>query len=95
VAASSTDCNFASSIQSVDFFWPAARLAVEVDGRWHEEAEQLSRDQRREEWLASDGILVVRIAAVDVLKRGNMESVLVRIAHAAAPSTASGGPPPP
>jgi very-short-patch-repair endonuclease len=79
----------------LDFFCAAARLAIEVDGSGHEEAEQLAHDQRRDEWLASEGIAVVRIAAVDVLKRGNMENLLASIAHAAAPSTAFGGPPPP
>jgi very-short-patch-repair endonuclease len=79
----------------LDFFCPAARLAVEVDGRGHEDAEQFAHDQRRDEWLASEDIAVLRIAAVDILKDGNMENVLARIARAAAPSTAFGGPPPP
>ena len=78
----------------LDFFCSAARLAIEVDGRGHEDADRVEHDRRRDEWLASEGIIVMRIAAVDILKRGNMENVLARIAHAAAPSTAFGGPPP-
>ncbi len=54
----------------LDFFCPAARLAVEVDGRAHDEAEQVTHDQRRHEWLAGEGITVMRIAAVDILNRG-------------------------
>ena len=79
----------------LDFFCAAAWLAVEVDGRGHEDASQFKHDQRRDEWLAGEGITALRIAAVGILKHGNMENVLARIAHAAALSTAFGGPPPP
>jgi very-short-patch-repair endonuclease len=79
----------------LDFFCPVARLAVEVDGRAHEDADQLEHDQRRDQWLANSEINVLRIAASDILQKDNMENVLADIAHAAAPSTASGGPPPP
>ena len=79
----------------LDFFCATVRLAIEVDGRGHDDAGQFAHDQRRDEWLIGEGITVLRIAAVDILKHGNMENVLAIIANAAAPSTACGGPPPP
>ena len=79
----------------LDFYCPAALLAIEIDGRAHEDANQLQHDRRRDQWLAHNKINVLRIAASAILQKDNMENVLADIAHAAAPSTASGGPPPP
>ncbi|MEI9995839.1 MAG: DUF559 domain-containing protein [Rhizomicrobium sp.] len=77
----------------LDFYCAKARLAVEVDGVSHEG--RVAHDERRDAWLAEQGIRVLRIPAVDVLKKDNMENVLEGIARVAAPSTAFGGPPPP
>jgi very-short-patch-repair endonuclease len=77
----------------LDFYCTEAQLAVEVDGAGHEL--KADYDERRDAWLAEQGIRMLRIPATDILMRDNMENVLVRIARAAAPSTASGGPPPP
>jgi very-short-patch-repair endonuclease len=79
----------------LDFYCASARLAVEIDGSAHDSAEQIRHDERRNAWLASRHIRVLRIAAVDVLKRDGLELVLLTIEQAAAPSTVSGGPPPP
>ncbi len=78
----------------LDFYCPAARLAVEVDGKIHETPAQIEHDFRREQWLSKRGIKVLRIGAADILKENNMESVLDCIAEAAAPSTASRSPSP-
>jgi len=50
----------------LDFYIPAARLAVEVDGRSHDLS--VKSDARRDEFLAKAGVRVLRIAASDVLK---------------------------
>ncbi|HTT97775.1 MAG TPA: endonuclease domain-containing protein [Rhizomicrobium sp.] len=77
----------------LDFYCASARLAVEVDGASREL--QVRHDERRDSWLASENIRVLRVAARDVLRDDTLEGVLSLIEQAAAPSTASGGPPPP
>jgi very-short-patch-repair endonuclease len=52
---------------TLDFYCPAARLAVELDGGQHYEPEQQSRDLARDEWLAGRGIRVLRFSDRDVL----------------------------
>jgi len=79
----------------LDFYCASARLAVEVDGSVHDSTEQIRHDERRNAWLASRHIKVLRFAAADVLKRDGLEFILSTIEQAAAPSTAFGGPPPP
>ncbi len=51
----------------LDFFCEDARLAVEVDGESHSQAEAVEHDKRRTEWLNARGISVLRIPARDVL----------------------------
>ena len=51
----------------LDFFCEDARLAVEVDGESHSQAEAVEHDNRRTEWLNARGISVVRIPARYVL----------------------------
>jgi very-short-patch-repair endonuclease len=65
----------------VDFYCPAVRLVVEVDGMSHEMEGRAERDARRDAWLREQGLRVLRIAAVDVLR--DMEAVLVAILAAA------------
>jgi very-short-patch-repair endonuclease len=52
----------------LDFFCSAARLAIEIDGAGHGEDEQRAHDERRDLWLAEQGIDVYRIPARSVLK---------------------------
>ena len=47
----------------LDFYCPAARLAVEVDGATHWDEEAQAKDEARDRWLAGQGIRVVRIPA--------------------------------
>ena len=51
----------------LDFYCPAARLAVEVDGWGHNMGDQPGRDEVRDAWLSAREIVVVRIAASEVL----------------------------
>jgi very-short-patch-repair endonuclease len=78
----------------LDFFCAGRRLAVEVDGDAHSEPAQVAHDRERDLWLGRNGVTVLRFAARDVLKDDSLTGVLEAIADAAAPSTASGPPPP-
>jgi very-short-patch-repair endonuclease len=52
----------------LDFYCPEARLAIEVDGFSHDGGDQAQRDEKRDAWLNSRGIQVLRIAAEDVMR---------------------------
>ncbi len=58
----------------LDFYCPAAKLAVEVDGQSHEHPERIAHDRRRTLWLREHGVRVVRLAAEDV--RLNLDGVV-------------------
>ena len=84
----------------LDFYCAAARLCVEVDGWGHNAGDQPARDERRDRWLAEQGVETLRIPASEVMRDPDeMADVVFRTAlgHIAAdaPSTAFGGPPPP
>jgi very-short-patch-repair endonuclease len=51
----------------LDFFCPAVRLVVEVDGAAHDFASRAEHDERRTEELQRQGLEVLRIPARDVL----------------------------
>jgi very-short-patch-repair endonuclease len=54
----------------VDFAWPEAKLAVEVDGyRWHSGRQQWQNDLERQNALAEVGWLVLRFTWYDVMSR--------------------------
>ena len=85
----------------LDFYCPAARLAIEVDGAVHDEPSVLARDSRRDAWLTEQGVEVLRIPAVHI--RDELDGVLDRLQReiasrigefSAAPSTASRSPSP-
>jgi very-short-patch-repair endonuclease len=92
----------------LDFYCPAARLAVEVDGSTHWDDDAQAKDQARDHWLATQGVSVLRIPASEIYRDpgGVADGVLLRaMALGAAersrlgpaPSTArsaAGGPPP-
>lgn len=46
-----------------DFYCAKARLAIEIDGFAHEVGDRPQRDACRDEWLASQGVTVMRIGA--------------------------------
>jgi very-short-patch-repair endonuclease len=52
----------------LDFFCAPAKLAIEIDGRVHETADNPEKDARRTAWLNAQGIEVVRIPAAEVLR---------------------------
>ena len=64
----------------LDFYCPEARLAVELDGGQHNEADVALRDERRTEFLQEHGIVVVRVWNHEVFQ--NLEGVLQMIHEA-------------
>jgi very-short-patch-repair endonuclease len=52
----------------VDFYCPAAKLAIEIDGIVHDMGDRPEYDERREAFLRTQGIEVLRIPASNVLK---------------------------
>jgi very-short-patch-repair endonuclease len=70
----------------VDFYCSAARLVIEIDGVSHEMGDGPDRDRRRDSWLRSQGLHVIRFAAADVMR--DLEAVvgeIVRIASSRLP----------
>lgn len=65
----------------VDFYCPAARLVVEVDGAQH--LDQAEYDEARTLWLENKGLRVIRFRNEDVLLR--LEWVLSEIEKALSP----------
>jgi very-short-patch-repair endonuclease len=63
-----------------DFFCPAARLVIEVDGATHVDS---PTDGRRDAWMQSQGLRILRVWNDEVI--GNIEGVLQAIAVAATP----------
>lgn len=52
----------------LDFYCAAKRLGVEIDGIAHDMGDRAERDARRDAWLSSQGIRIVRVSAADVLR---------------------------
>jgi len=73
----------------LDFYCPAAKLAIEVDGAAHDFGDRPRRDHRRTEWLKERGIDVLRVPAKDVLRDPDeiADAVIRLCADAANPST--------
>jgi very-short-patch-repair endonuclease len=53
----------------VDFFCPASKLIVELDGSQHHVAENAAYDQERTQWLEERGYCVLRFHNADVIKQ--------------------------
>ena len=65
----------------LDFYCPAARLAIEVDGQSHDHPDRADHDRRRTLWLHAQGLKVIRLAAEDV--RVELDSVLAFVRRSA------------
>jgi very-short-patch-repair endonuclease len=61
----------------VDFYCPAARLILEVDGGQHYEAKAQEKDRERDKYLSRLGFTVLRFSDSEVFE--NIEGVLERI----------------
>ncbi|HEV2531286.1 endonuclease domain-containing protein [Phenylobacterium sp.] len=54
---------FAYRSMIFDFYCPAAKLAVEIDGATHWDEEKRAKDEARDAWQARQGIEVMRLGA--------------------------------
>ena len=61
----------------VDFFCPAKRLIVEIDGGHHNNDETTERDRERQLWLEREGYRVIRFWNSNIT--GELTAVLERI----------------
>jgi ATP-dependent DNA helicase RecG len=61
----------------VDFYFPRSLVAIEVDGGYHETAEQRRKDQIKDKALRRQGIVVLRFSNEDIMER--LEEVLLII----------------
>jgi very-short-patch-repair endonuclease len=85
-----------AGIYVLDFFCPARKLAVEVDGEAHARGDRPERDAIPDGWLCTQGVRVLRIPAQIILS--DLEAAIhhiVVIARGDYPSTGFAGPPPP
>jgi very-short-patch-repair endonuclease len=64
-----------------DFVAHSGKLVIEVDGESHDFEERQRHDEKRDQWFASRGYLVLRFTNDDVVK--NLEGVVLAIALAA------------
>jgi very-short-patch-repair endonuclease len=62
----------------LDFYCPALRLAVELDGGQHAQPIAAAQDSRRTHWLEERGVTMLRFWNSDVIQ--NMPGVLETIA---------------
>ena len=53
----------------VDFYCYQARLVVELDGSQHCTPEEITYDQRRTEYLNRQGLRVLRISNLDIMRQ--------------------------
>ena len=61
----------------VDFYCPAAKLIVEIDGGQHYSEENIKKDEARDKFLSDLGFRVLRFSNSDVFK--NIEGVVEEI----------------
>ncbi len=52
----------------MDFYAPKVKLVVEVDGSQHARAEHVTKDARRDAYLAGQGLRVLRFHDLQVLQ---------------------------
>ena len=61
----------------VDFYLANKKMAIEIDGNVHDNIMRQAYDQRREEYLHSNGIKVIRFSNDEV--KNNIDDVIRRI----------------
>ncbi len=64
----------------LDFYCPAARLGIEVDGATHWDDAAQAKDEARDRWLTSQGVSVLRIPAAQIYQdlSGVTEGILLQ-----------------
>ena len=81
----------------IDFYCPAAKLAIEVDGWAHDTAEVIRRDAAKSHFLRSQGLATLRVPAKVVLDdRAMAVARIVEVCLSRVPlHHPADGPPPP
>jgi very-short-patch-repair endonuclease len=81
----------------VDFYCPAARLVVEIDGPTHGEEAQWAYDERRADWLREQGHEVLRFWITDLDESLDevVETIFVHLSDLDGPIRRSAPPSPP
>ena len=76
----------------LDFYCPAAKLVVEVDGSGHSHGDQPAHDEQRDAWLEAQGLKVMRIAASEILSDPDevADGLLRYVVERASPPTSRG-----
>ena len=64
----------------VDFYCPAAKLVIEVDGEGHSMGDAPRHDEIRDDWQRKQGLRVIRFAAADMMS--DLDSVVTAILFA-------------
>ncbi|OIO38593.1 MAG: hypothetical protein AUJ71_02610 [Candidatus Omnitrophica bacterium CG1_02_49_16] len=77
----------------VDFYSPKGKLVIEIDGDSHFRNEAEQYDKKREEFIRSLGLRIVRFTNIDVLK--NINEVLERISEILTPPSSQKAKTPP
>lgn len=72
-----------------DFYCPAAKLIIEIDGLVHDFAGPASRDEKRDEHIRNLGLQIIRIPAADVMKDATAvaDALIAMCQDLAGPST--------
>jgi very-short-patch-repair endonuclease len=73
----------------IDFYCAEQRLGIEIDGGYHNSAEQQKRDTERTKIINKYGIKIIRFSNEDVLN--NTENILKEILHSAFPPLSKNG----
>jgi very-short-patch-repair endonuclease len=74
----------------LDFYCAKARLAIEIDGVSHDLGDRPAHDEWREAWLKEQGVTIIRIPAVEVMR--NIDDAADAIVRLAASLIAKHGP---
>jgi predicted transcriptional regulator of viral defense system/very-short-patch-repair endonuclease len=79
--------NVAIGPYEVDLFWPDDNVAIEIDGRkYHSSRQRFEGDRRKDNWLRTRGIEVIRVTWRQIAHEGTATAVLVgqalALAHA-------------
>ncbi|MBR1519032.1 MAG: DUF559 domain-containing protein [Prevotella sp.] len=61
----------------VDFSCPTKKIAIEIDGGYHDQPEQKEYDEKRSEWLISKGWKIIRFKNEEII--ANTENVISKI----------------
>ena len=72
----------------LDFFCFEARLAVEIDGATHSEADEIAYDNDRTAFLSENGVRILRFSNIEVAENitGVLETIYADLGQQSAPS---------